>query len=178
MRYQVTTIEDPETLHRIFRLRALVWSEVMGIASTCFAGGMWRDSFDDSALHWAAFRDGAVVGAARLSVHESIGDCPDAEIFTGSSSFHPPIACLTRLVVHPSARGAGIAASLDDARLAEAERLHCRTVTVFVHHLSGPRRLQALLARGFQCLAPIDSWPDPLWGGFGTPVAKLLNSSR
>jgi len=178
MRYQVTPIEDPETLHRIFRLRALVWSEVMGIASTCFADGMWRDAFDDSALHWAAFLNGSVVGAARLSVHQSIGGSPDAEVFTGSSSFQAPIACLTRLVVHPSARGAGIAAALDDARLAEAERLQCCTVTVFVHHLSGPRRLQALLARGFQCLAPIDSRPDPLWGGFGTPVAKLLNSSR
>jgi GNAT superfamily N-acetyltransferase len=178
MRYQVTPTEDPEILRRIFRLRALVWSEVMGIAGTCFPGGVWRDAYDDSALHWAAFIDGSVVGAARLSVHQSIGDCPDAEIFTGSSSFQAPIACLTRLVVHPSARGAGIAASLDDTRLAEAERRGCRTATVFVHHLSGPRRLQALLARGFQCLAPIDSWPDPLWGGFGTPVAKLLNSPR
>jgi len=142
---EFTTL-DEGLLCQIGRLRVEAWQ-----TEVARAGEMptWLDDCDQTAHHWVVFREDIPIAAARLSIHRSLAEVPDAESYVGLFADLPvaPIASLNRLVVHPSARGAGLSKQLDLVRLAAAERVGCRSVIVST--ASGPRRVGQLMALGF-----------------------------
>ena len=137
---------DEHLLGRIGRLRVEAWETETSRASDMKS---WLDEFDRTARHWIVFCKGVPVAAARLSVHDNLEEVPDAESYAGGFDEPPegPIASLNRLVVHPSARRAGLSKRLDLVRLAAAEEIGCRSAIVSTS--SGPRRVKQLSAWGF-----------------------------
>lgn len=150
---------SPQILHEVFRLRAMVWRELSGDSQ--FYKEEWTDQFDALAFHWVAIASGRVVAAARMTIHSSLIDIPDFRFFSGLDlRVSPPIAAISRLVVHPEFRGRGLSRQLDDLRLDAAVKMECRSVTVTSSKLSGIRRLHSLQKRGFVAVAPIYSFRD------------------
>jgi hypothetical protein len=73
---------DGATLEAIYQLRVAVWQSVTPQASSLFPDGRLTDSHDFHSLHWV-IRDGAqVLAAARLCVHHSIAELPDAQLYS------------------------------------------------------------------------------------------------
>lgn len=106
---------DDETLHSIFKLRAKTWSDENSCKTPM---SIWHDQFDLTALHWAAWIDGNLVGAARVTIHESLTESPDAALFSQLKlDLVGRIASWNRLVVSPIARGRGLAQKFDKVRL-------------------------------------------------------------
>jgi GNAT superfamily N-acetyltransferase len=138
---------DEALLRQIGRLRVEAWETETSKASEMES---WVDGFDRVARHWVVFREGVPVAAARLSVHGSLAEVPDAESYAGVFAQAPegPIASFNRLVVHPSARGAGLSKRLDLLRLDAAESSGCRSVVLST--ASGPRRIHQLAGWGFE----------------------------
>lgn len=139
---------DPESLERIFRLRAAVWSR---LAPDAFARGRWTDEHDGHGVHWAVFDGGTLVAAARFCAHESFGELPDARFFAGFGPETAPIGSLNRLVVAESHRRMGLAGRLDEARLELAATAACATIACCTHD---EHRVRMLVRRGFCVLAP------------------------
>ena len=141
------TLIDEALLCQIGRLRIEAWE-----TETSKAADMtnWLDEFDHTARHWVVFRQGVPVAAARLSVHKRLTEAPDAESYAGVFAEAPqgPIASFNRLVVHPSARGAGLSKRLDLVRLDVAEKIGCRSVVLST--ASGPKRVKQLIGWGFE----------------------------
>lgn len=144
--YRLEMVSDPAVLGRIFALRVAAWRK----RNRTFPDiGLWTDPFDEGALHWAVQSGrGEIVAAARMTLHDGIGQVPDAEIYppavldlTGS------VASINRLVVCPTMAGMGLVAALDDARIEKARSEGCRWVLGAT--LAGPRRLAAAKAAGF-----------------------------
>ena len=116
------------------------------------------DSHDDHAMHWGAFHQGQLVGAARLCLHQQLSDAPDAEMFVGSN-IPAPVASLNRLVVLSRLRGLGIAALLDQVRIDHAKQSGARAIIVTPTDALSRRR--SLGSRGFQFLAGVVG--HPIW---------------
>ena len=107
MKLRDFAVLDETLLREIGRLRVAAWETETSRAAEM---DIWLDEFDRSARHWVVFCEGMPVAAARLSVHASLAEVPDAESYADVFTQPPPapIASLNRLVVHPSARGAGL----------------------------------------------------------------------
>lgn len=153
---EITRI-DPILLEEIGRLRVIAWCTVIEKASEL---DIWLDAFDPAARHWVVFQGNSVVAAARMTIHPSLDEVPDAESYAGMFPEPPaaPIASLNRLVVHPSARGQGLSKALDQARLEAAERLGCRSALLST--ASGPNRVRQVQGWGFE------------WVGYGPRFIK------
>ena len=65
-------------IQRIGELRVRAWQTEVPQAA---AMTTWLDDFDWIARHWAFLLDGQPVAAARLSIHRSINDVPDGELY-------------------------------------------------------------------------------------------------
>jgi GNAT superfamily N-acetyltransferase len=127
-------------------LRGLCWPEVYAAGSTL------EDGFDDDAWHWTIYQDFQMIAAARLTVHQNLVAVPDAHLFChlDPTSLPSPIGYISRLVVHPSARGQHIAATLDRVRVSKAVELGCKSLVGVWNPRSGERRRQQLVRLGFQ----------------------------
>lgn len=168
------------TMEAIYRLRPLAWR-----ARTVHFPDIdiWRDEFDDSALHWAILDAGTPVAAARMTIHDRLADVPSAEIYEGviPSNLKGPIACITRLVVHPNWAGQGLPRILDEARIAEARKQSCAHMIGETY--AGMRRIAAMRELGFIILGETAPYPSgPLaevknrrGGGALLPQAIILN---
>jgi predicted GNAT family N-acyltransferase len=145
---------DPATLEAIGRLRVIAWEhdgERPKSASNC--GDVWLDDHDNHACHWTVKKNGALVAAARVCLHSSGDELPDASyIGDFKQKIVFPAAFFNRLVVHPSARGMGLSGRLDKARLKFATEHG--TVTAVVTASKQPR-LQQLQAAGWNILGEI-----------------------
>jgi len=132
-------------------LRVAAWNEKLpGVLRV--SSGAWSDAHDEHALHWVIFESARVIAAARMCVHDVAASAPDSYALRPYSGCIPaPFACLNRLVVSPDARGRGLAAALDVARVAAARELGCRAVVAATH---GNRR-QALSSAGFERLGRV-----------------------
>ena len=101
-----------------------------------------------------------LVAAARLSLHNSMANIPDAEVYLGKLDDLPtPIATINRCVVHPDYRKRGLATTLDCVRIGAARDVGCPAVLCSV---SDGRRLSQLLAIGFRAIcegSPYQSGP-------------------
>ncbi|MDB6151777.1 MAG: hypothetical protein JWL90_230 [Chthoniobacteraceae bacterium] len=139
----------PDLLQQIGRLRVEAWETETARAAEMIS---WVDRFDHAARHWVVFAGTLPVAAARLSIHQALADVPDAESYAGvfPQTPTPPIASFNRLVVHPSARGAGLSKKLDMIRLQAAEQAGCRSAILST--ASGPARVRQLTRLGFELI--------------------------
>ena len=126
---------DETLLREIGRLRVAAWETETSRAAEM---DIWLDEFDRSARHWVVFCEGMPVAAARLSVHASLAEVPDAESYADVFTQPPPapIASLNR------------SKRLDRIRLDAAEAMGCRSAILST--ASGPRRIRQLLGWGFE----------------------------
>jgi GNAT superfamily N-acetyltransferase len=104
----------------MYRVRATVWIGE-GADAAAFPGGEWRNQRDDARLHWIALSDDQVVATASVSIHDTLGDVEEGDVFERAGlSADGPIAAPARVTVLPSHRGRGLAQALLDAQDAAA----------------------------------------------------------
>jgi GNAT superfamily N-acetyltransferase len=110
------------------------------------------DSYDGLARHWIAVADDQVIGAARLTIHDSVEEVPEAICLGGVVARHSPtpIGFLSRLVVAPQYRRAGIGHGLDQVRIRAAKEAGCRSLLALVFDVSGEARVAQLVSQGFE----------------------------
>jgi GNAT superfamily N-acetyltransferase len=152
----------------IRQLRALCWEKIYS------AGYSLEDGFDIGALHWVAYVEGRVAGAARLTIHWDFNRLPNSHLFSHlqSAQISYPLAYISRLVVHPDVRRQGLAAHLDKLRIDAARNQGCTTMTVIWNPMSGECRRQQLLAIGFRSMDDETALPD---GAFGNSYVYFLD---
>ena len=140
-------------------LRRVCWPEL------CNSGHSLDDEFDELALHWTLF-DSYLVAAARLTIHTDLKVIPEQHLFAEirSENLPRPIAYISRLVVHPCARGQGIAGKLDNLRISVAREMGCKSMICNWTPMSGLHRKRQLLQLGF---SSIDNETPHEDGGFG-----------
>jgi len=146
LRIEEVRSPDSDLLARIGQLRVRAWATEIEQAA---AMGEWLDEFETRGCHWVVFRGEELVGAARLSIHQSLADVPDPECFVGVFPEPPPapIASFNRLVVDPAARGTGLSRKLDELRLDFAEAQGCRCAIGSTP--AGERRVRQMGELGF-----------------------------
>lgn len=143
-----------EELSQLAELRCAVWSATnISVART--TPESWIDKLDDQADHYLARAgDGAIVACGRVSLHTTEDSIPTIDaIRRALPSWRPtpPIAWLNRLVVHPSARGQGLASKLDALREERAREW----AAPFIGGTAVPWRKQSLEKRGFKAIGLI-----------------------
>jgi hypothetical protein len=146
---EVVEVSPPDRLllEKIGRLRVRAWATEIAQAARLET---WLDRFDIDGRRWVIFRGNEPVAAARMTIHRTLAEVPEPEIFDGvfSEPLPTPIASINRLVVDPSARGLGLSRRLDSCRLEAAESSGCRCV--IGESISGERRVNQLKSLGFQ----------------------------
>jgi len=136
---------DAETRRAVGRLRVAGWASV-GTSLPADPAFGHLDRFDPGATHFLAWRQSELVAAARLTVHSPGTPLPDG-IGWSDCPGGGPVVVFGRCVVHPSARGARLSSTLDDARLAHVRAVGGEAVLAIV---SAPVRRTSLVARGFR----------------------------
>jgi len=103
------------------------------------------------ALYYGVVLTGSVVGAGRLSIHRSLADVPEAQVYGEAflAQLRYPVASINRLAVHPDYRRQGIAGLVDQARLQRARLEGCTVVLAWFTPKSGDHRLIQLREYGF-----------------------------
>ncbi len=146
-----TEVTGDAELERISKLRVSVWRERGGLASGAFPTGRWHDEFDRVARHWVVTRNGRIVAAARLSMHEQLDQVPEAgEYLAAGLELAGRIAAPARLVVSPSAERCGVASLLVAVRETAAA---AEGATHAVCQAS-PAVCRLLMRRGWDRVAP------------------------
>ena len=146
-----------DEIERAQRLRYEVWRAEGAVLANAESGKI-EDAHDYHALHWGAFDGEELVGSARLCVHESIDDAPDASMFAGVN-LPEPVASMNRLVILRPFRGNGIGRSLDEVRLEAARLLGARSTLATPVDVSA--REQSLARLGFTRLQNVRG--NPCW---------------
>ncbi len=138
---------DAAELARISALRIDVWGSEGSLDPKIRAAGSWLDAIDPRARHWIAETGaGDLVATGRLSVHDRLEDTLDGYVWTEAGrTVTPPIGSISRLVVRKDARRQGLAARLNEARIAAARAAGCKSVTV----TASKDNARLLAARGF-----------------------------
>lgn len=137
---------DRVLLDQIGRLRVRAWTDALPARPTT---NCWLDGFELASRHWCVFHEGELVAAARMSIHQRIGDLPDAKIYARvlRGSRPGPIVSFNRLVVAPNFRGQGFSDDLDRVRMAAAASVACSSW--IANTPTGPWRLMQFRAHGF-----------------------------
>ena len=146
-----TEVTADAYLHRISELRVSIWRERGGLAPDAFPTGRWHDEFDRLARHWVVTRDGRLVAAARLSLHERLEQVPEAfEYLAAGLELAGTIAAPARLVVSTSAAHHGLASRL------VAVREEAAAAAGAAHGLcqASPAVCRLLLGRGWDRFGP------------------------
>jgi predicted GNAT family N-acyltransferase len=139
--------EREADLHAIGKLRVAAWRTEGGTPSIAAVGDCWLDHHDEHAIHFMLRRGDVLAAAARMCVHESLDDAPDAfALETAERPIPLPAAFFNRLVVEPGFRGQGLSDALDRERLHAASALRVRSVVVTTQ---APHRITKLSALGF-----------------------------
>jgi len=110
----------PARLTEMFQLRAAVWV-AEGADPGAFPSGEWRDDRDASRLHWIAVHADRIVATASLSMHATLADVEEGDVYVRAGLFSPgPVAAPARVTVAADFRGCGLAQSLLDVQDAAA----------------------------------------------------------
>jgi len=162
-------VTDPLTLEAIFRLRAQVWRETGDVSPSALRGGRWSDEHDSAAMHWVVRDDtGALLAAARLSVHARLADVPEAEAYAAAGlDLEGPIGAPAHLVVAAPARGHGLFVQLADTQNAASRAAGC----TFLVCQASPAMRRLLPRRGWQEIAAAPA--DERFPGVGFVVMVL-----
>lgn len=159
----------PARLTEMFRLRASVWIGE-GADPGAFPGGEWRDDRDVSRIHWIALHEDRIVATASLSVHPTLADVEEGDVYLRAGLFSPgPVAAPARVTVAADFRGHGLAQALLDIQDAAAVQAGA---TLSVRQAS-PAMRRLLERRGWQQHGP-GPW-DPRFPGVQFTVMSLLN---
>lgn len=144
-------------LHAIYRLRVRAWRARNASFPDIAA---WSDPFDEIARHWAVLDTaGRPVAAARLTVHRTPRDAPDASIYGEAIlAMEGPVGSINRLVVAPEQSGRGLTTLLDEVRLAAAREAGCRFVIGATR--AGDRRIEAAQRIGFEVVGQAGLYAD------------------
>lgn len=139
-------VKDDSVLRDIGKLRVAAWSQNIIVGNVL--NDEWIDEFDSEARHFGIFDGDKLIAAARFSVHESIEDVPEYEVYrcVFHSPLKAPIASMNRLVTHPDYRGFGCSLHLDRVRLQRAKEMGCACAILHV----GDERIEHLERLGFQ----------------------------
>jgi GNAT superfamily N-acetyltransferase len=157
-----------ERLTEMFRLRATVWIGE-GASPAAFPRGEWRDERDASRLHWIVLNEDRVVATASLSVHASLADVEEGDVYIRAGLARPgPVAAPARVTVSPDCRGRGVAQALLDVQDAAALEAGA---TLSVRQAS-PSMRRLLLRRGWRDHGP-GPW-DARFPGVEFMVMSLL----
>lgn len=158
----------PERLAEMFRLRSTVWMGE-GADPAAFPGGEWRDERDASRLHWIVLNEDRVVATASLSVHATLADVEEGEVYLRAGLSSPgPVAAPARVTVAADCRGRGLAQALLDVQ--DAAALEARA-TLAVRQAS-PSMRRLLERRGWREHGP-GPW-DARFPGVPFTVMSLL----
>jgi GNAT superfamily N-acetyltransferase len=150
-------VNRTEMLDAIAVLRAEVWQASGGVAAAAFPEGRWHDDCDLNATHWT-IRDenNRLVAAARLTVHPTLADVPEAEEYARYGlDLEGPIAAPARVVVCPGAQGRGLGQRLLDAQDQTARRLGARHAV----RQASPAMVRLLVHRGWRIIGPARTDP-------------------
>lgn len=166
---EVDRLADRALFDAIIDLRTRVWATLVSFSVTT---DELIDQHDQHARHWVALSDNRVVGAARLTVHDSLHDVPEAECLAGVYSSPPtsPIGFMSRLVVDPNHRRHGIGRELDAVRIMAANAAGCRSILALVFEVSGQSRVNHLSAQGFVVRGRGQLDMHPKWSTLSTPL--------
>jgi GNAT superfamily N-acetyltransferase len=105
-----------ERLAEMFRLRATVWIGE-GTDPAAFPRGEWRDERDASRMHWIALAGDRVVGTASLSIHRTLDEVEEGEVYVKAGlSVADLVAAPARVTVHADHRGRGLVDALLDVQ--------------------------------------------------------------
>lgn len=163
---------DDSSLRAIGELRVLAWATHIPEIS---AIKCWLDDFDWAARHWVVLDGSKIVASARMSIHSSIDEVPESEVYANvfPNSLAPPIASINRLVVHPDYRGLDLGKKLDLMRVNAAISSGCRCV--IGETPSGEGRVKQLEGVGFIRLGAGAGPPPPLGPNqFHPPLSVVM----
>ncbi|MDB5284930.1 MAG: hypothetical protein JWO06_4005 [Bacteroidota bacterium] len=109
--------EETDLLPAIFKLRVTCRQDQGYITPENYPDG-WFDEVDDSASHFAVFEGERLIGAARINYYGKISEHYYYHYFNDLSGYpqNETVAYLSRVVVHPDFRLAGISKSLVSLR--------------------------------------------------------------
>ena len=120
-------LADDAPLDEIGALRREAWGPLIGPDRADERFGIGEE--DRTAWHILITSGDALVAAGRLSVRQRSSDLPDAESFERwTHLMATPLGFASRLSVHPSSQGLGLAERIIDERLNLARRLGLRQV--------------------------------------------------
>jgi GNAT superfamily N-acetyltransferase len=146
---QLDPASEPAAFDAVLRLRLRCWADQTPVELT---PDDVIDHYDRLARHWIAVADDQVIGAARLTIHDAVEEVPEAVCLGGVLAQQPPtpIGFLSRLVVAPPCRRAGVGRGLDQIRIRAAQEAGCRSLLALVFDVSGQARVAQLLSQGFE----------------------------
>lgn len=160
-------------IEEVRELRRFCWPKIYA------AGYSLEDGFDDEAWHWTIRLDDRLAAAARLTIHQNLVQVPAPHLFVHLSSCRlpTPIGYISRLVVHPEARGRGLASILDKTRLDACNSLRARSLVVVWSASSGIRRKRQFMDLGFQSADGDAAQPDGVFGTASVYWMLIANNS-
>ncbi len=156
-RIEETESKDKESMEELGRFRLEVWRDETIVNEALFLNGVWLESLDFQARHWVAKDSHGLVGAARLTVHDTLASNPDGYLFERAGKIIPaPVAHLCKLVVHERARGKGLGSQLNKIRVDAARMMGARSIVVTASEINS--RLLSQL--GFADTGIRESFPN------------------
>lgn len=150
-------LTDKSRLQEIFDLRVFCWENSPGkenINSTKFPNGYF-DHLEEKSIHIISTdSNNNIIGAARLTVCNSLDELPYSGIFKVFQNKIPsdiPFLFYSRLVIHPNYRKTDLRKMFDDFKTNYHMKLRIPFGLVTVK----PKRLLQILPYGFKVLGPI-----------------------
>lgn len=151
-----------DTLEQIYRLRVEAWRRFLPSEPALTS---WSDDLELTSRQWAIYHDGSPVGAARVSLHDTVSDVPDYDgdcrVSLGAEDL--PVASLNRLVVSGFHQGMGLSEALDRVRVEAAKEMMAKSIIV---SCAGDFRGNKLRAMGFKFIGQATTTASILNGGY------------
>ncbi|MGF1528523.1 MAG: hypothetical protein ACFCBW_17240 [Candidatus Competibacterales bacterium] len=123
----------------------------------------WCEPEDAIGHHVLVTWQESLVGAARMSLHQTVNELPDRSLYVGlETRLRPPLASLNRLVTHPDQRGQGLSRVILVDQLAHASELGVATV-VLDCPLSSVTYHQGMGFEVIRAAQPGQVFPDLEW---------------
>jgi hypothetical protein len=160
-------------LNELFRLRCTVWLGE-GADPAAFPNGEWSDPLDAIRRHWIALAGEQVVAVASLSVHASLAEVHQGEVYLRHGlDFTGLIAAPARVAVLRGHRSLDVIHGL----LARQDAASREAGAVVAVRQASPRLRPHLLRRGWREHGP--GLTDPRFPGIQFIVmSRLLQESR